>query len=460
MFTIKVGRKKIKLLNWFIFIIAIILIVYLLGSLFFLIPLFKKDFNYKLDKENYKIEGKITFKNAWFKCNVKEKYNLNVKDSLIKNKIYDDLKSDGYKINKDGKVVRNTKYLGFCKKKIKLYKEIKDNTNFKLNGKPSIKVKYSASFTDSYVSLNDKDKYKVYINSNLNEKQIGNYIISYTININELFKERLYRKVSIIDDEKPEIELIGDKEIIIDYGSKYEEKGYTAIDNYDGDITNKVKIKNTIDSKKAGTYYVSYTVSDTSGNKTSVKRKVTVNEETKDVNGTDKKIEVIDGITYVDNIMIVNKKYSLPKDYNPGVNPEANSALKKMQADASAIGLNLPLVSGFRSYSTQEALYNSYVKKDGEAVASTYSAKPGTSEHQTGLAFDVGSVKAVFANTNEGKWLEENAHLYGFIIRYPKGKTNITGYIYEPWHVRYLGVDIATKVKESGLCLEEYLGIN
>ncbi len=460
MFTIKVGKRKIKLLNWLIFILAIILIIYLFGSLVFLIPVFKKEFNYKIDKENYSIKGKIDFKNAWFKCNVKEVYYLDVKDSLVKNKIYSDLRNDGYKVKKNDKVIRKRKYLGFCKNKIKLYKEIKNNTNFKLNGKSTIKVKYNNTFSDSYVTLDNKNKYKVYVNSNLNEKQIGDYIISYTININELFKERLYRKVSIIDDEKPVIELIGDKEIVINYNDKYKELGYKASDNYDGDITDKVKVKNTINTKKAGIYYVSYTVSDTNGNKTTIKRKVIVNEKTKDVSGENKKIEVIDGITYVNGILIVNKKYGLPKDYNPGANKEALSKLNLMQADAKSIGLNLPLVSGFRSYTTQEALYNKYVKKDGEALASTYSAKPGTSEHQTGLAFDIGIVDSSFANTNEAKWIAENAHLYGFIVRYPKGKTDITGYIYEPWHVRYLGVDIATKVKESGLCLEEYLGIN
>ena len=107
-----------------------------------------------------------------------------------------------------------------------------------------------------------------------------------------------------------------------------------------------------------------------------------------------------------------------------------------------------------------ETIPNNYVKKDGEEKAGTYSAKPGHSEHQTGLAFDVGLVDSSFADTESSKWLEQNCHLYGFIIRYPKGKTDITGYIYEPWHVRYLGVSIATKVKESGLTLEEYLGVN
>ena len=110
--------------------------------------------------------------------------------------------------------------------------------------------------------------------------------------------------------------------------------------------------------------------------------------------------------------MVVNKKYSLPKDYNPGVNKEAYDALKIMQADAKALGLNLSLQSGYRSYSTQKSLYNNYVKKYGEKLTDTFSAKPGHSEHQTGLAFDIGSRKVnVFANSEEYKWMLDNAYI-------------------------------------------------
>ena len=157
--------------------------------------------------------------------------------------------------------------------------------------------------------------------------------------------------------------------------------------------------------------------------------------------------------------MIINKKYALPSDYNPGNNPTAVAALNQMQADAKVLGYNLRLISGFRSYQTQTAVYNNYVRQYGVALTDTFSARPGHSEHQSGLAFDIGSISSSFGDTPAGKWLAENAHLYGLIIRYPKGKQSITGYKYEPWHVRYLGVDIATDVKNSGLTLEEYLGI-
>lgn len=168
-----------------------------------------------------------------------------------------------------------------------------------------------------------------------------------------------------------------------------------------------------------------------------------------------------DGITYIDGILIANKTYSLPSDYNPGaLLDECQQAFDAMVYDAAYNdGLQLYEQSGFRSYATQERIYNNYVAADGQSEADTYSARPGHSEHQSGLAIDVNSLSSSFAETAEGIWLAENCHKYGFILRYPAGKTDKTGYIYEPWHIRYVGVDIATAIYESGLCLEEYYGI-
>lgn len=163
--------------------------------------------------------------------------------------------------------------------------------------------------------------------------------------------------------------------------------------------------------------------------------------------------------TYINGILIANKTYPLPSTYNPGVDPVANAALQQLFADAKTEGLNLFVRSGFRSYSTQKNLYNNYVKRDGQAAADRYSARPGHSEHQTGLAFDINKANSSFAGSPEANWLAANCYKYGFIIRYPEGKESITGYIYEPWHIRYLGVETATAVYNSGLCLEEYLGI-
>jgi len=163
--------------------------------------------------------------------------------------------------------------------------------------------------------------------------------------------------------------------------------------------------------------------------------------------------------TYIDGILIANKTYPLPQSYNPGLDSEVNSQLNVMFEAAKQDGINLFITSGFRSYNRQKELYNKYVARDGKKAADTYSARPGHSEHQTGLAVDLNSTVNSFANTPEAKWIAENCYKYGFIVRYPKGKEHITGYIYEPWHVRYLGVEKATEVYQSGLCLEEFLGI-
>ncbi len=172
-------------------------------------------------------------------------------------------------------------------------------------------------------------------------------------------------------------------------------------------------------------------------------------------------ITVKNGITYVNGVLIANKSYSLPSSYNPGaILPEALSSFYTMQADAAKAGLNLWITSGYRSYSYQAQLYNSYAARDGYAKADTYSARPGYSEHQTGLAMDINVAGDQFGLTPESKWLAANCYKYGFVIRYMNGKQNITGYKYEPWHVRYLGKDLAKEVYDSGLCLEEFFCID
>ncbi len=132
-------------------------------------------------------------------------------------------------------------------------------------------------------------------------------------------------------------------------------------------------------------------------------------------------------------------------------------AFNNMKSEAIQSNISLWIVSGFRSYQTQESIFNRNIGLYGEETANTFSAKPGQSEHQTGLAFDINSTRWAFAESREAKWLAENCWKYGFIIRYPKGKEDITGYVYEPWHIRYVGKEQAQKIKDSGLCLEEYL---
>ena len=144
--------------------------------------------------------------------------------------------------------------------------------------------------------------------------------------------------------------------------------------------------------------------------------------------------------------------------------PEAAKALEELFAGAADAGLTLYATSGYRSYSTQKAIFERKAAERGEKVANMSSAKPGYSEHQTGLAMDVegetttgsGLVEA-FGDSPEGIWLAEHCHEYGYIIRYQRGTTDITGYIYEPWHIRYVGPEAAQEITELGVTLEEYI---
>lgn len=143
---------------------------------------------------------------------------------------------------------------------------------------------------------------------------------------------------------------------------------------------------------------------------------------------------------------------------------EAASALESLFKAAKADGITLLAVSGYRNYDYQNTLYRNKVSSAGKKEADKYVAQPGASEHQTGLAMDVlsneyGSLDEGFANTKAYKWLVENCYKYGFIIRYPKGKESITGYNYEPWHLRYVGIKAAVEISQKHLTLEEYLGI-
>lgn len=181
--------------------------------------------------------------------------------------------------------------------------------------------------------------------------------------------------------------------------------------------------------------------------------------------------------------VLVNKTYAIePVDYKPGdlVIPDVQTSssdstdeqsvrkivkpnIEKMLSDAKDAKLDLVMNSGFRSYKSQGVYFNNYVKQSGLEAAKKFSAEPGHSEHQTGLAFDLSYrdrhcyLDICFGQTDAGKWLAEHAHEYGFILRYLDGKTDVTGYQYEPWHFRYVGRDVAKEIFEQKLTYEEYL---
>lgn len=213
-------------------------------------------------------------------------------------------------------------------------------------------------------------------------------------------------------------------------------------------------------------YFISSGSKDDKKDNTQVQQSVTDSEKKSkqddsiELENTSHKTEVIEGVTYIDGILIANKSYYLPSTFDPGFDPEAEQAFNDLAQAASNDGLFLYICSAYRSYADQEYQYNVFAQNRGAEAADRVSARPGYSEHQTGLAIDVNTTEFSFEDTEEGKWLAQHCAEYGFIIRYPKGKEEYTGFEYEPWHIRYLGIETAQKVTESGLCLEEYLSIN
>lgn len=173
-------------------------------------------------------------------------------------------------------------------------------------------------------------------------------------------------------------------------------------------------------------------------------------------------------------LVLVNKEYKLPENYVPSklelisnefanenkyLREEARIAFESLSKDAKELGCRIIAVSTYRDYEYQNKLYNMYVEEKGIDYADKCSARPGHSEHQTGLAVDVeGSNHDYdeFENSKEFIWMKENAYKYGFILRYPKGKEKITGFKYEPWHYRYVGLDTAKTIHDENLTLEEY----
>ena len=192
----------------------------------------------------------------------------------------------------------------------------------------------------------------------------------------------------------------------------------------------------------------------------------------KDEKGFYKNIKLIENPD--DVLVLVNKNNQLLSSYIPKdlesislkyankdkyLKKETKIAFEKLSEDASKLGYRIVAVSAYRDYNYQNELFNYYVKEKGLNYALECSAKPGHSEHQTGLALDVeGSNKDYdnFENSKEFIWMKDNAHKYGFILRYPKGKEHITGFKYEPWHYRYVGNEIAKYIYENNLTLEEY----
>ena len=283
------------------------------------------------------------------------------------------------------------------------------------------------------------------------------------------------KEVTLIvkDTTPPSIEGVKDIEVLAFSDKPNLLDGVVVEDNSKEEITATIKGEYNIEEE--GEYLLSYTAKDSSGNETEKEFKITVkNNPNVKISKSTKGYTIKNyyGVTYVDGVVIANKTYSLPSNFAPNNLVTINGYIKvvdyvkdaflSLSSDAKAIGLNIYASSGYRSYSNQKYIYENYVSMDGKENADRYSARAGYSEHQTGLAIDVNTIDMTFDNTSESVWLRENAYKYGFIIRYPKGKEEITGYMYEPWHIRYVGKELSNKLYKDGsyITLEEYYGIN
>ena len=303
-------------------------------------------------------------------------------------------------------------------------------------------------------------------------------------------------EVNVKDTVAPEIQ--AKEKLTTEYDTKIDLlKDVTATDNYDKEI--EVKVEGEYDLKKAGEYKLQYVAKDSSGNETKkevvlvvkekvvetpkiVEKPVTNNSNNQTQNNNSEPApsapvvnqdgsfttskgfhgETRNGITYIDGVLIANKTYALPKSYAPGgLTGETSNAFNTMKSAAAQEGISIWVASGFRSYDLQNRLWTNRKNKNGIAFADAGTARPGHSEHQTGLAMDINMVDDAFENTAAGQWLFKNAYKYGFILRYPRGKTGETGYKYESWHYRYVGVDLATQLYNGGnwITLENYFGI-
>lgn len=349
--------------------------------------------------------------------------------------------------------------------------------------KEKIEVPLNSKLTNLDNITNLKNGQIITDEKTIDTSKIGEQKINISIK-NKLGKVKEYHYiVNVYDDEKPSI--IFSKELTIEEGQNIDLlKDVKVEDNSQEKITPSVE--GNYDINEPGKYQLYYVAKDSSDNEAKEEFTLIVKEKKKESSQNDSlsnpqetktfttskgfKGVIKDGITYIDGYLIVNKTYSLPSSYGTSLTSTTKNAFNKMQAAAKLDGINIYIASGFRSYQTQNRLYNNYVARDGKAKADTYSARPGHSEHQSGLAFDICShdldgqnacINSNFDNTNQAKWLAQNAYKYGFILRYPKGKTNETGYKYESWHFRYVGTDLSTKLYNNGdwLTMENYFGI-
>lgn len=342
---------------------------------------------------------------------------------------------------------------------IKIYKEkntlqitLISNLNVEINSKVNL-LSFVKDIKNGQIITQDTE---------IDTSKLGNQNLELLTQNSFNEEEKINFKIKIVDTTKPSIK--AKEEITIYKGKEINLLEHvSATDNSKEEIS--IEIEGNYDINTIGEYPLSFIASDSSKNQSKADFVLKVIEDPNNYSFKTEKgytANVINGVTYIDGILIANKSYKLPNNYGNGLTKETTKAFNQMDADATSLGLNLYISSGYRSYYDQKYIYNNYVKRDGQAKADTYSARAGHSEHQTGLAFDLNSINDSFTNTPEGVWVKDNCYKYGLILRYPKGKEDITGYMHESWHLRYVGVELATKLYNNGnwITIEEYFGID
>ena len=272
----------------------------------------------------------------------------------------------------------------------------------------------------------------------IDTSKLGDMKVELILKNKDDLEEKQNVSVKIVDTQSPVID--GKKEFTSYVGNDINLlEGASVNDNSKEEI--KINVVGGYDKNKEGTYNLKYEAIDSSGNKGEYDFILNIiSDPNNRVFTTSKGFsgKVVNGVTYIDGVLIANKTYSLPASYGNGITGETQNAFNMLHNDAAALGYNLTLASGFRSYYTQQTLYNNYVARDGYAAADRYSARAGYSEHQTGLAFDTCEhtrpdvcINSGFDDTDQARWISENCYKYGLILRYPQGKEEITGYMYE-----------------------------
>lgn len=359
----------------------------------------------------------------------------------------------------------------------------KNKITFYINGKEfesySQKVEYSDNidYSTNAIKLtakkNETDITKQIKYNKIKITKLKTYKITY-----EVEGKQFVYEMEVVDTSAPEI--TGETTYTMKQDETFDQANLKliAIDNFDKEISDKITTEDSIDTSTPGEYTLTFKVSDSSNNTAEFKCIVTV-EAKEQINSTNKTNNPINennnstqsNINIVSNpndiTVMINKYNYLPDGWAPNdlvsiggnhyLRSEAANSLNQMRQAAINSGISFNVVSSYRSQAYQTSLYNNYFAVD-PVNAPFYSAYPRTSEHELGLAIDISydySLHSDLQNSALGQWMMQHAYEYGWIMRYPYGKTDITGYVFEAWHYRYVGTSLATQLRNSGLTMEE-----